>query len=69
MKQSKPSSDNATATQPTQKSAITDWLQRLSDRVKRWCDQLTPTERKRLTFIGLGVYLLIFILVIIFTIF
>lgn len=40
------------------------WLKRQSNRLKAWCDKLTPEERKRLTFISMGVYLALFLIVI-----
>lgn len=45
------------------------WVKKQTDRLKAWCDKLTPEERKRLTFISMGVYLAVFLLVITISIF
>lgn len=40
------------------------WLDKQINRLKAWCDKLSPEERKRLTFISMGVYLALFLIVI-----
>lgn len=40
------------------------WVKKQSNRLKAWCDKLTPQERKRLTFISMGIYLALFLIVI-----
>lgn len=40
------------------------WVKQQLNRLKAWCDKLTPEERKRLTFISMGVYVAVFLLVI-----
>lgn len=45
------------------------WVKQQLNRLKIWCDKLTPEERKRLTFISMGVYLAVFLLVITISIF
>lgn len=65
MKQDVQSPDNV-ATSPAQGKV--SWLGKQTNRLKAWCDQLTPEERKRLTFISMGVYLALFLIVITFSI-
>lgn len=66
MKQDVPPLDSV-GTSSTQKKV--GWVKKQTDRLKAWCDKLTPEERKRLTFISMGVYLAVFLLVITINIF
>ncbi len=61
MKQDVQSPDNVEES-PTQKKV--GWIKQRLNRLKAWCDKLTPDERKRLTFISMGVYLALFLIVI-----
>lgn len=61
MKQDVQSPDNIEKS-PTLKKV--GWVKQQLNRLKVWCDKLTPEERKRLTFISMGVYVAVFLLVI-----
>lgn len=61
MKRDVQSLDNVAAS-PAQGKV--SWLGKQTNRLKEWCDQLTPEERKRLTFISMGVYLALFLVVV-----
>ena len=61
MKQNVQSPDNVEES-PTQKKV--GCIKQRLNRLKAWCDKLTPDERKRLTFISMGVYLVLFLIVI-----
>lgn len=61
MKQDVQSLDNVEKS-PTPKKV--GWVTQQLNRLKAWCDKLTPEERKRLTFISMGVYVAVFLLVI-----
>lgn len=65
MKQDVPSPDSIDASPARGKVG---WLEKQINRLKVWCDKLTPEERKRLTFISMGVYLALFLIVITFSI-
>ncbi len=61
MKQNVQSPDRTRVSPPQEKVG---WVKKQSNRLKAWCDKLTPEERKRLTFISMGVYLVLFFIVI-----
>ncbi len=61
MKQDVPSPGSASTMPENEKFG---WVKKQINRLKAWCDKLTPEERKRLTFISMGVYLAVFLLVI-----
>lgn len=63
MKQDVPSPDSV-GTSPAPAQEKVGWVKKQLNRLKVWCDKLTPEERKRLTFISMGVYLAVFLLVI-----
>lgn len=63
MKQDVPSPDSV-GTSPAPAQEKVGWVKKQINRLKAWCDKLTPEERKRLTFISMGVYLAVFLLVI-----
>lgn len=66
MKQDVQSPDNVEESSTPKKVG---WVKQQLNRLKIWCDKLTPEERKRLTFISMGVYLVVFLLVITISIF
>ena len=66
MKQDVPPLDSV-GTSSTQNKV--GWVKKQTARLKAWCDKLTAEERKRLTFISMGVYLAVFLLVITISIF
>lgn len=61
MKQDVQSLDNVEKSSKPQKVG---WVAQQLNRLKAWCDKLSPDERKRLTFISMGVYLALFLIVI-----
>lgn len=61
MKQDVQSLDNI---EKSPKPKKVGWVTQQLNRLKAWCDRLTPEERKRLTFISMGVYLALFLIVI-----
>lgn len=61
MKQDVQSLDNVEKSPMSKKVG---WVRKQINRLKAWCDKLTPEERKRLTFISMGVYLALFLIVI-----
>ncbi|WP_298886748.1 hypothetical protein [uncultured Porphyromonas sp.] len=63
MKQDVQSPDNV-GSSPALAPEKVGWVKKQLNRLKAWCDKLTPEERKRLTFISMGVYIALFLIVI-----
>ncbi len=63
MKQDVQSPDNV-GSSPALAQEKVGWVRKQINRLKAWCDKLSPEERKRLTFISMGVYLALFLIVI-----